>query len=112
MVGASGGLAWPVKILNFSSVTRNLCETWNGDFPAAVRGSRRGANCPVVRPRRANSVRDGTSPWRESHRQTSGLSGTPGQLGAPALGYGRHQTPPNHYPPARLPQLLAEAFPA
>ncbi len=35
-----------------------------------------------------------------------------GRLGAPALGFGKFRTPPNRYPPARLPLLLAEATPA
>src|SRR5205807_5506114 len=40
-----------------------------------------------------------------------GLPETNERIGAPALGLGIFQTPPNRYPPARLPQLLPGAIP-
>src|SRR6185437_2169968 len=59
--------------------------------------------------RRAIPARVRTFAWRESPPRTRSLPGTLGRLGAPALGFGILQTPPNRYPPARLPSLLAEA---
>src|SRR5271169_951150 len=48
---------------------------------------------------------------RESRKQRSDRPETQQRLGAPALGSGKLQTPPNRYPPARLLQLLFEAKP-
>src|SRR5579862_3736679 len=53
----------------------------------------------------------GTLPSIPWSRQKPGLSETPEQLGAPSLGSGIFQTPPNRYPPARPLQLLVEAIP-
>src|SRR4029077_3066616 len=56
---------------------------------------------------RAN-LRPGDSlPWIEFQRRIQNLPGTLGRLGAPALGFGRLQTPPTRYPPARHLRLLA-----
>src|SRR6266852_8166675 len=66
----------------------------------------------AFRRRLVHARRGGILPVKGSCRRKPGLSGTPVQLGAPALGYGRLRTPPNRYPPARLPALLAGATPA
>src|SRR5207245_5622122 len=56
--------------------------------------------------RLARIGRGGILPAKGSCRRKPGLSGTPGRPGAPALGFGICRTPPNRYPPARLPPLL------
>src|SRR6266849_7063405 len=49
---------------------------------------------------------------RHSRKRRSGRAETQQRLGAPSLGSGKLQTPPNRYPPARLLQLLFGAIPA
>src|SRR5438105_6925582 len=49
---------------------------------------------------------------RESRKRRSGRAETQQRLGAPSLGSGKFQTPPNRYPPARLLSLLFGARPA
>ncbi len=49
---------------------------------------------------------------RVSRKQRSDRPETQQRLGAPSLGSGKLQTPPNRYPPTRLLQLLFEARPA
>src|SRR6266851_9982150 len=49
---------------------------------------------------------------RHSRKRRSDRAETQQRLGAPSLGSGKHQTPPNRYPPARLLQLLFGATPA
>ena len=51
-------------------------------------------------------------PWRAYSTVVWLETEMPAQLGAPSLGFGIFQTPPNRYPPARPLQLLAEASPA
>jgi hypothetical protein len=48
---------------------------------------------------------------RVSRKQGSDRSETQQRLGAPSLGSGKLQTPPNRYPPARLLELLVGAKP-
>jgi hypothetical protein len=59
----------------------------------------------------ARPISGETPSSREWSRRKPGRSETPEQLGAPSLGSGIFQTPPNRYPPARPLQLLAEAIP-
>src|SRR5579862_4910535 len=110
---ASCGNALPAKILNFSSIKsvppsyesagRNLCSG-KGFSSSALK----------LRP-----VRSSQSPTKLGHtpcakaycRGRLGLPETTGRIGAPALGFGIFQTPPNRYPPARLPQLQPGAKP-
>src|SRR6266481_366208 len=49
---------------------------------------------------------------RQSRKRRSDRAETQQRLGAPSLGSGKLQTPPNRYPPARLLQLLFGATPA
>ena len=53
-----------------------------------------------------------TSRARQSRKRRSDRAETQQRLGAPSLGSGKLQTPPNRYPPARLLQLLFGATPA
>jgi hypothetical protein len=59
----------------------------------------------------ARPIYGGILPSKLSSRRKPDPSEMPEQLGAPSLGFGIFQTPPNRYPPARPLQLLAEAIP-
>src|SRR5271157_847607 len=63
--------------------------------------SESGATLRINRPRRLWSSAD-TWPAKVSRRRRPGHAETRQRLGAPLLGSGKLQTPPNRYPPARL----------
>src|SRR5580658_7897052 len=128
MLSARGRFAVPEKILNRSSFTKlalrqisfwactllgpNLPSTLNnlvlwrrcGSTEAKQRTQIYFNGCPAFYERTCHA--------RESRKQRSDRPETQQRLGAPALGSGKLQTPPNRYPPARLLQLLFEAKPA
>src|SRR5919109_1544805 len=101
MLSASTGFAVPEKILNRSSFTAPVVdgllflETLKADSTSRTRAlTERCAS--YERTRRA----------RESRKRRSDRAETQQRLGAPSLGSGKFQTPPNRYPPARLLSLL------
>src|SRR5580704_12699279 len=126
MLSASGRFAVPEKILKRSSFTALALHQLLGlqtsrpkfAFNNQLFGSwrRRGSTedkrrtqigfneCPAFYERTCRA--------RVSRKQRSDRPETQQRLGAPALGSGKLQTPPNRYPPARLLQLLVEARPA
>src|SRR5215467_3637189 len=79
----------------------NSVETLKEDSTSSTRG---------FIPRYAFDER--TCRARESRRRRSDRAETQQRLGAPSLGSGKLQTPPNRYPPARLLSLLFGAKPA
>src|SRR5215472_18636328 len=126
MLSASAGFAVPEKILNRSSFTTPVLRAatlerlrmlssmarmisnsrWTrrdaeGRFHASTRG---------FTPRYASYER--TVRARVSRKRRSDRAETQQRLGAPSLGSGIFQTPPNRYLPARLLSLLSGARPA
>src|ERR1700733_8545227 len=111
---ASCGYALPAKILNFSSI-KSVPPSY--EFAGRNRMLREGLflrRALKLRPVRSpqNPTKLGHKPCAKAYcRGRPGLPETTGRIGAPALGFGIFQTPPNRYPPAPLPQLLPGAEP-
>src|SRR5229473_7090188 len=126
MLSASIGFAVPEKILNRSSFTTLALRvtTQQPHHPASAPEPERSSTTGWTRkdaeeesttrlqiiPRCASDER--TCRARLSRKRRSGRAETQQRLGAPSLGSGKLQTPPNRYPPARLLQPLFGAIPA
>ena len=128
MASANPGLAVPLKILKRSSFTEN---------PQSVRSNQsaveaKAASVPElectwsecgqgntenrretlrVRPRTQFSTIAHTFSAKLFRRRRPGRAETRQRLGAPLLGSGKLQTPPNRYQPARLLTLLSRVIP-
>src|SRR5277367_3525894 len=122
MASARGGFAVPVKILKRSSfkphsqgsplcddAEQNWAEVWANGGEERNQRTKRG--CKFSRSRRASRTAHICSA-KVIRKQRSDRAGTRQQLGAPSLGSGKHQTPPNRYPPARLLKPLRGVKPA
>src|SRR2546421_12556112 len=125
MLSARVGFAVPEKILNRSSFTtlalrvatqRPHHVACNQTGKSSTTGwTRRGAEAESttrlqITLRCASNER--TCRARQSRKRRSGRAETQQRLGAPSLGSGKLQTPPNRYLPARLLQPLLGAIPA
>src|SRR6266403_2058150 len=119
MLSANTGFAVPEKILNRSSFT-TLALRVTTQQPHQLACQRTGKIIESKMTRRdaeAESTTRGqislrcasderTCRARWSRKRRSDRAETQQRLGAPSLGSGKLQTPPNRYPPARLLQLL------
>src|SRR6266849_5928348 len=124
MLSASTGFAVPEKILNRSSFTAPVLRAATQrphTFSCLARmipnsrWTRRVAEGRFQNARRITwrcASYERTSRARESRKRRSDRAETQQRLGAPSLGSGKLQTPPNRYPPARLLSLLFGAGPA
>src|ERR1700726_3742737 len=115
MLCASGRFAVPEKILKRSSC--NDCSR-TVKIRRFLRQKLKWVNVETLRFRGLRTFRARFGPCEDTCRaklfrkRRFVRPETRQRLGAPTLGSGKLQTPPNRYPPARLLQLRAEAKPS
>src|SRR5580704_9245770 len=127
MLSARGRFAVPEKILKRSSFTKlalRQISFWARTLPgpnslSTLNNSVLWRRCGSTEAKQRTQIYfngcpafyERTCRARVSRKQRSDRPETKQRLGAPSLGSGKLQTPPNRYPPTRLMQLLFEAMP-